>query len=358
MTSGGRLQKLARTRQIYTGEPFHVAKEMVRDGNNRSPLSTAPMRQAYLEAEVFAKLCSGGEWWPHPFGISSIQARVQSATAHLDSHTTFHDGTPYSRSAHALEALLPEAEPGIQVNGVVGLRVVGMDGRDLHLTLTDGDCHLILRGTAGVDWKGEIDERWNHLRKAGFPPLWREQQLTDHEVDHIRDYPRVWSANRSLDWLGSALLRRLAMVHTSSTAHSVRSWVHDDEWVLQLDTVRGVELDHDAFLSRLLDPIWGIPLRIRQQRCSCDPRHRLGHDNYLLQCTYHLEHTDDTYRGGLQLRFRHGLGAYTRNARATLASLGAAPKWLDRVLPVSSPDVMLGASDMTSGRFPGGENNS
>ncbi|GGX72819.1 hypothetical protein GCM10010324_17800 [Streptomyces hiroshimensis] len=339
MTSGGRLIKLARTRQLYTGEPFHVAKETVRGGNNRSPLPVASVRQARLEAETFAKLCGGGQWWAHPFGIASVQAEAKSAVVYLDSHTTFRSGDPYPRSAHALDDLLPGAELGVQVNGIVGLRVAGIEGPDLHLTLAGGECHLILRGTAGTDWAEELDERWHRLEKAGSPPLWQEPQLTSHEETHIRDYPRVWRAHRGLDWLGSALLRRIAVFHTSSTAYSSRSWIHDDEWIFELDTVRGIKLDHDAFLSRLMDPLWGIPLRIHSQHCSCDPDHQLGHSTYTLQCTYHLAHPDTNGRGGLQLRFRHGPGAYSGGTRSTLERLGSPAKWLDRVLPKSSPDV-------------------
>lgn len=40
-------------------------------------------------------------------------------------------------SSHALDRLLPYAEPGIQVNGVMGLRVVDIDGADLHLGLVN-----------------------------------------------------------------------------------------------------------------------------------------------------------------------------------------------------------------------------
>ncbi|MFB7128260.1 hypothetical protein [Kitasatospora sp. NPDC056273] len=358
MTNGGRLYQLARTRQLYTGEPFHAAKKTLSGGNNHSPFAVAPMRQAHLEAEIFAKLCSGGQWWAHPFGISSVQAMAQSAVLRLDSHTTFFDGTLYPRSAQALDELLPDAEPGVQVNGVVGLRVTGIDGPDLHLTLAGGGCHLILRGAPGTDWAGEIDERWDRLGKAGHPGLWRAQQLTNHEEKHIREYPRLWRSYRRLDWLGSALLRRLAVFHTSSTAYLSRSWIHNGELILELDTVRGIRLNHDAFLNQLMDPVWGVPLRIRRRYCSCDPHQQLGHRIYTLQCTYHLEHPDDVGQGGLQLRFRHGPDPHAGTTRKTLASLGAPAKWLDRVLPKSSPDVSSPIDHERPSQIPGEKDNS
>jgi hypothetical protein len=338
MTSGGRLEKLARTRRLYTGEPFAVAKSAMRGRDNRHPIHSGPLPQAHLEAEIFAKLCSGGQWWAHPLGLSHVQSATKSAVVHLDSHTTFGSGTPYARSGHALDQLLPSAEPGVQVNGVVGLRVVGIDGTDLHLTLVDSASHLVLSGIPGTDWAEELDERWRRYEKAEAPPLWQQPKLTAFEEAHIRDYPETWKAERDLDWLGSSLLRRIAIFQTSSTAYSTRSWITGDTWIFELDTVRGIRLEHDVFLRRLMDPVWGLPLHIEEQYCSCRPEQELGDSTYTLQCTYYLVHRG-TDGGGLQLRFRHGPRVYAGRTRSKLERLGASVKWLDRVLPERSPDV-------------------
>ncbi|MFG2918107.1 hypothetical protein ACGF0D_35135 [Kitasatospora sp. NPDC048298] len=339
MASGGRLPKLVRTRQFYTGEPFHTAKAALRGGNNRSPLLFGHTLQARLEAEILNKICTGGQWWAHPLGVAAVETSAQSAVVHLDGHTTFRRGTSYPRSAHALDNLLPGTESGAQVSGVVGLRIAGINGPNLRLTLVGGGCDLVLRGTPETDWGVELDKRWERFEKAGEVPLWHAPQLTADEEQHIREFPLDWNSRRRLDWLGSALLRRIAVFHTSSTAYSCHAWIHDDEWIFELDTVRGIELDHDAFLGRLMDPVWGVPLRIRSQFCSCNRHQRLGHNLYTLQCTYHLEHADGSGRGGLQLRFRHGSGTDAGDARRTLTSVGAPAGWLDRVLPTSSPDV-------------------
>ncbi|WP_327182633.1 hypothetical protein [Streptomyces sp. NBC_01334] len=346
MTSGGRLEKLARTRQLYTGEPFSVAKNAMCGRDNRHPIHTGPLSQAHLEAEVFAKLCGGGQWWAHPLGLSHMQSTTKSAVVHLDSHTTFGSGIPYPRSGHALDKLLPSADPGVQVNGVVGLRVVGIDGTDLHLTLTDSECHLVLRGIPGTDWAEELDERWRRYEKAEAPPLWQQPKLTTFEDAHIRDYPETWTDERGLDWLGSALLRRIAIFQTSSTAYSTRSWITGEKWIFELDTVRGIRLEHDVFLRRLMDPVWGLPLSIEHQHCSCRPEQELGDSRYTLQCTYDLVHRGMN-SGVLQLRFRHGPGVYAGGTRIRLEELGSPTKWLDRVLPEHSPDVA------SSSRAPG-----
>ncbi|WP_159047605.1 hypothetical protein [Streptomyces sp. WM6378] len=268
---------------------------------------------------------------------------------HLDSHTTLTNGTSYARSGHALDQLLPSAEPGIQVNGVVGLRVVGINGPDLHLTLAGSECHLVLRGIPGTDWAEELHERWLRYEKAEAPPLWQNPKLTAFENSHIRDYPETWAAERGLDWLGSALLRRVAIFQTSSTAYSTRSWITGDEWIFELDTVRGIKLEHDAFLRRLMDPVWGLPLRIEYQHCSCNPEQELGDSTYTLQCTYNLGHRSMA-SGSLQLRFRHGPGVYAGGTRIKLERLYSPSEWLDRVLPKRSPDVASSSDTPSAAR--------
>ncbi|MFI2757418.1 hypothetical protein ACH5A3_00865 [Streptomyces echinatus] len=347
MTMGGRLTRLARTRQQYTGEPFQVTRNALHGGDNGRPLPDTTGDQARLEAEVLAKLGTGGQWWSHPLGIAHVRPGPGSAVVQLDSHTRFSRGTPYPRSAHALDRLLPMAEPGVQVAGVIGLRVAGVEGADLHLTLSGSTCRVVLRGVPGTRWEELLDERWHRATEAGCPPLWYSPSLTSHESADIRNHGETWRDERHLDRLGSALLRRVALFHTSSSAYSTRSWITGDEWIFELDTVLGVPLAHDHFLARLMDPVWGLPLGVDRQHCSCGERRDPDERFYLRQCTYHLTYAARPH-GGLQLRFRHGSAVYGSDARGTLKSVGSPMKWLDRVLPSSSP----GLSAVTGRRRP------
>jgi hypothetical protein len=343
MTKGGRLTKLARTRPRYTGEPFQVARSAMHRGDNRRPIIDATGAQARLEAELLAKLGTGGQWWSHPLGIAHVHSASGVVLVQLDDHTEFSSGKTYPRSAHALDRLLPCAEPGVQVNGVIGLRVADIHGADLHLTLSGETCRVILRAVPGTRWERLLDERWQRYEEAGFPPLWRSPSLTDQEEIDIHGFAESWEAERDLDWLGSSLLRRIALFHTAGSAYSTRSWITGDEWIFELDTVLGVPLGHDHFLERLLDPVWGVPLRIDWHHCSCDePRDTDGYF-YLRQCTYHLRHRELPL-GGLQLRFRHGDAVYGSDVRTTLEGLGSSSKWLDRVLPLSGNDSRSSSS--------------
>ncbi|MFG3016369.1 hypothetical protein ACGFZB_39200 [Streptomyces cinerochromogenes] len=315
-----------------------MARDALHGGDNEHPVPDVAGDQARLEAEILAKLGTGGQWWSHPLGIAHVRPASASALVQLDSHTTFSSGTRYPRSAHALDRLLPSAEPGVQVTGVIGLRVADIEGADLHLTLSGSACRVVLRGTPGTRWDVLLDERWHRYEEAGCPPLWRSPSLTDYESRDIHGFAETWKAERDLDWLGSALLRRIALFHTAGSAYSTRSWITGDEWIFELDTVLEVPLGHDHFLTRLTDSVWGLALRITRHHCSCaeprDPHERF----YLRQCTYHLTHPVLPL-GGLQLRFRHGHPVYGSDIRTTLERLGSPSKWLDRVLPTTGSEA-------------------
>jgi hypothetical protein len=239
-------------------------------------------------------------------------------------------------SSYALDRLLPSAEPGVQVFGVPGLRIAKVRGADLHLTLAGRGCGLVLRGRKGTCWRSELRQRRESERnREDAPALWSEASLTSYERDHIREFPNA--LDQDLAWLGSGLLRRVALLATASSAYSTRSWITGDEWIFELDTVRGVTLDHNAFLDKLMDPVWGLPLRIERHHCAC---HQHRYAEYMHQCTFHLEHTGEE-PGIMQIRFRYVPEMYgATGSRELLERLGADPSWLNRVLPSSDvPDV-------------------
>jgi hypothetical protein len=164
--------------------------------------------------------------------------------------------------------------------------------------------------------------------------LWQEPTLSSFERDDEAEYPRVRKRDRDFAWLGSDLLRRVALFYTTNFPYSTRSWLADGEWVFELDTQREVQLNHKKFLDLLKDPVGGLPLRISQSHCSCDDPPLADDGWYMRQCTYHL--VDKEGRpGGLQIRFRHRskLGS---NVREQLKRSGADPKWLDCVMPSST----------------------
>jgi hypothetical protein len=284
-----------------------------------------------------AHLAQGGEWWAHPVGISRVRTSPgEGVVVYLDGHTELPDGQPLAMSSYAVALLLPSAQPGIQVDGAPGVRVEAIEGTDLHLTRVGGNSRLVLRGTPGTRWRQELSDRRRSLDSDGFPPLWQEPVLSTFERDHESRYPGVTKRDRDFAWLGSGLLRRIALFCTSTSSYSTRSWLADGEWKFELDTRHDVQLDHKTLLELLRDSAWGLPLRINHSYCSCDDPPHPNNRWYTRECIYHLVHAEGD-PGGLQIRFSHrnkpGI-----NVREKLKRLGADPKWLDSVMPRSTAD--------------------
>ncbi|MEU2060347.1 hypothetical protein [Streptomyces sp. NPDC013455] len=232
-------------------------------------------------------------------------------------------------SDYALAHLLPVAEPGFQVGGVMRLRVAGVRGTDLHLKLADTDSRLVLRGAPGTRWRHLLADRRRALEEDGFVPLWDEAEPSSYELEDEREYASLVSRSQDLAWLGSALLRRIAIFQNFSTAYSTRSWITGDEWIFELDTHRDVPLAHDVFVDRLVDDVWGLPLRVARRHCDCGLRSTTGRG---YQCTYYLRHRNPDMPGVMQIRFRWGDPVYG-DPRERLQELHADRAWLDRVLP-------------------------
>lgn len=329
MAAGGRLTHLARTRSSYSGEPFQYASEALRSHRQAPLLPVAHGEQVLLEAQVMKELGRGGEWWAHPVGIAGVRLMPGRSVVVLDSHSGTRTGRKFPMADYALAHLLPSAAPGVQVGGVMRLRVIGVRNVDLRLKLVETDSRLVLRGAPGTRWRPLLAQRKRDLEEGGFVPLWDEAEPSPYELQDEREFASLVQTDRELAWLGSGLLRRIAIFQNFSTAYSTRSWITGDEWIFELDTLRDVPLAHDAFLERLMGDVWGLPLRITRRHCDCSlQRTWRGY-----QCTFYLEHQRPDVPGVMQIRFRWGDPAYGNDVRQRLEDLDADRDWLDRVLP-------------------------
>ncbi|QLI99898.1 hypothetical protein HZZ00_02150 [Streptomyces sp. NEAU-sy36] len=292
------------------------------------------------------ELGRGGEWWAHPVGIAGVRLMPGQSVVVLDSHSGSRPGRDIPMAEYALAHLLPSADPGVQVGGVMRLRVLGIRKADLHLQLAQTDSRLVLRGAPGTRWRSLLAQRRRELGEGGFAPLWDEIEPSPYELEDERKFASLVQTERDLAWLGSGLLRRIAIFQNFSTAYSTRSWITGDEWIFELDTHRDVPLAHDVFLDRLMDDVWGLPLRITRRHCACSLQ---GTARRGYQCTFYLEHQRPDVPGVMQVRFRWGDPVYGDDARQRLEDLNADREWLDRVLPrrigqPSGPAVREGGS--------------
>ncbi|WP_405494627.1 hypothetical protein [Nocardia sp. NBC_00511] len=343
MAAGGRVADLIRTRRLYTGEPHSDLKgRTVFD--NAVPIPAAHTSdQALLESKVFRIFGDYGEWLAHPVGIARVRLGVDGGlTAWIDSHAELHPirrelgdrkpGKIFHFSQTLVPMLLPHAHPGDELTGIPRLRVTSVRGADLTVSLIGTNTQVTLRGAPGTRWKNDIEQFRIENATTGLVPIWTAPELTSEEREFEEEFVGVTASTRDLSWIGSGLFRRVAVLQTSSNAYRTRYWSNPDhrtggEWIFELCTRRDVPVDHNGLLARLLDPVWGLPVRVDHQLCMCEVDALWDRE-----CNYDLVHTGGQ-RGVLKLRFAHLLRYYDGHDRRDFAALGSDEAWLDRVLP-------------------------
>ncbi|MEU7144711.1 hypothetical protein ABZ942_35065 [Nocardia sp. NPDC046473] len=344
MAAGGRVAHLIRTRRLYTGEPYGALKAGTIFDNSTPIPSAATSAQALLESKIFSIFGDYGEWLAHPLGIARVRIMGMEGglAIWLDSHAELHPicrepgvwrpGKIYRFSQTLAGMLLPHAHRDEEMTGIPQLRIVSVRGRNLTVSLVGTSSRLTLCGVPGTRWVDDIEEFRSSQGDSTETPIWLTPALTSAEKEFEDMFPRVTANSRQLAWLGSGLLRRVALFHTTSSAYRTRFWINPDrrtggEWVFELTTRQDVAVDHDGFLARLLDPVWGLPLRIHREFCMCDVDASWGRE-----CTYDLMHVGGE-RGVLQLRFVHARRYQGGQERQDFAAIGSDEGWLDRVLP-------------------------
>lgn len=342
MSAGGESSKPYRERCRYTGESYQKLRNSGTPIDKARPVPDATGDQAMLESQVMQYLATGSVWAAHPFGIFRTEITSGGTTiVHLDNRAGLIEGRTFSMASHAVQHLLPSAAPGVQVDGAPGLRAAAA-GRDLLLTQAEGSGSVVLRAVERTSWEPDLSDWWRQLNDGGCPPLWGETGLTVHERDHESKHSWVTKNYRDLAWLGSGLLRRIALFHGKQgpACYSVRSEIRNRQWRVDLSVRHDVPFRHGDFLKRLINvdtsagAACGLPLRVSDSFCCCDSP-VAGDRRYTRECVYHLEHDPGTGRqlpGALQLRFIRDPepGSYPR---VELEAVGADREWLDVVMP-------------------------
>lgn len=293
MPAGGRLVHLARTRQRYSGESLQYAKNALQEHRELPLLPDADGEQARLEASVLEKL-----GWPNgptvfPMGLIGTYVSPEDSTVVLEGGPPSGVPDDTSMPLQVLDKLLPHAHPDDETRGVAGLRVAGIKGSDLQLRRVGTNASVTLRGATGTDWRQLLADHEQELIDRGATSLWTEPTTTVHE----HDTGDSWSDR--LAWLGSPILRRVALFESASAAFHMTSWTNLDTWIFELELYRYRPFEHDALVEHLTDDVWGLPLKVSERRCRCA---EASNDLYTPSCTINL---DDriTDRGTMQLRF-------------------------------------------------------
>lgn len=326
MAAGGSFAAQARTYCKCTGESFQYVKTNVTIDPGR-PVPSAWGHQAQLEAMVLRQLADRRLRSPHPFGIARVRLmKDNTPIIHLDSDGWAFE-KKYSSRLTVSETLLPHAEPGAEVFGAIGLRVTAADDQDLSVQLLGTDARVVLRTNGRMAWSEHLRSRRDKLvREHGCIPLWEESSLTTHERRHL-DKHGWHPADTDMAWLGSALLRRIALLRTFGNAYSLRLWTNFEDWVIETSTRRDVPLNHCGLMSWLTDPRWGAGLTLQGDSCECR-----ADSLFDTCCRFNLAHNGGQ-PGRLQMRFHHERHSHTTDYRQELEDIGAEARWLDRVLP-------------------------
>ncbi|MCP2336950.1 hypothetical protein [Actinomadura rupiterrae] len=253
MSASGQLGKRTRTRIKYTGEPFQYAKQSLQQRRNLPLLPDSNGDQAFLEARVLAELGRGSEWSAHPLGIAGVMIAPSSLVVLLDGYFVTSSARLYPISEYTAACLLPWYEDGVEVHGIGRLRVKGIKGCDLRLGLAGNDASVVLRSKDEASWVATIRHRRADLESDGHVPLWDKKGVSKHEKVDEGTYPLVDQGWRDLAWLGSFLLRRIALLHTTSNAYSTRSWNNGIDWIFEIDFYPSVHPNHDEFIKALKD---------------------------------------------------------------------------------------------------------
>ncbi len=285
-------------------------------------------------------LCNPGVRLAHPFGIGRVDwAPNEPTIVHLDAMYE-RRGDVVGWSVGVVRRVLPrtEAAPDLigpaEVYGVVGLRVVDIEGVDLRVGLTGTNSDMILRGAPGTRWTEDIATFARECAATDSVPLWTDEPLTNFEKAFLHEYGD--DDHRVMASLGSALLRRSGVFYRISNAYSTHSWTGPfQEWKVEMVIRHDVAINHDSFLDVLTDSRWGLPLRMRKSNCTCQHSTSDGDCGSGHGCYFHLTFDNADHAVGLQLRFIHAIasGAEGQWCREGYARIGADPAWLCRVLP-------------------------
>lgn len=246
--------------RTFTGES---AQQLLLRSAPPSPalLSCTDPAQQFLESSVFRTLADIRERSAHPLHVKRI--RLSEGHAPI----VFLDGVLEDRAVAArfLEGVLPAADSDDLLTRNPGIRILAVQGRDLHLGLIGTDARLIFRGAPKTDWDAIRREYVSQVTVWGEPLCFRTT-LTSIE----RVWAPLWPPRKRLIEMESRLLRRIGLFTEFNSAHltyaygggpnSLKFWFEFDQ---------AVERKHDLLVEALTDPHWGLGMDVVGGYCSC-----------------------------------------------------------------------------------------
>lgn len=312
------LESRARRRTLFTNETYQQARAaLLGPSTSAAPIPRPTTHQERLEADVWREICWPSEIFAHPLGITCVRpgatldVEVESAAA----------------ATILLRSLLPAklvGEDDGAAEGVAGLRVQVTD-RALALS-RPGGAVVRLTGLERGTFEAVLEQYHRYLNDNGLEAVVAEagRQVPARPSHGPQEHPAAESAGpgarAAMDALASALLRRSALFHTTTTSYYVTVWQAGglEEWHCELFYAPGSDAG-DLLVEALRDPLFGVGSSGRSERderfYDKDGRERARRVSF---------EPAATPGAGLQLRLRHSpaseaVGPYRQYARGPMA---------------------------------------
>ncbi|MEV0577079.1 hypothetical protein [Streptomyces sp. NPDC050392] len=272
-------QSVALNRVKYTGESIQQARRALDLLDESAGPIPAPAHEAQrrLEARVFLGLLENRNACTRfPLGIVSVQPAPNLVTLQVDSVV---------RAAEILFGLLPTLPlEGGEVHGVPGLRIVKRFRTAIELRVLGQPTQLRLSGLPYSLWRMAEEQmlsKW--IDPFAMQLCWRTSPSTwtTAEREHFTQWeddndPFVQVQNRGA-WLGSGLLRRTALLHTVANTYLADGYRGAafglTRLVVRSSHVRGQGPGPHHIAAALVDPVFGLPLRLTRFRGDTDQKY-------------------------------------------------------------------------------------
>ncbi|MEU4496996.1 hypothetical protein AB0F96_27025 [Streptomyces sp. NPDC023998] len=336
MSHGNRLSQKARYFAACTSTDYLIGWQRLSADRARDPIPDTSGDQALLEASLLERLGGTFDYCAHPVGIASIDPGPDRITVRIDPLMGLRQSP---LALHSLAMLLPTRYVGVESNldepgGIMGLRIAGLDDQGLYLSMAGTTAAATLTGPTAVQWSTYLATHRAWCSENHLQPLWDTPRLHPDERAFTASAPSLTRHRSETAWVGSGLLRRIALLHTATHPYRVGYWNDGSAWKLDISYAYGARGSHDVFVKQLLHPRWGLPLAIEHAYCECADGIADADPASERMCSLRLASHGDR-RGGIDFRFRAATRQCDLSTRhAALASAGAAPSWLKRAFPV------------------------
>ncbi|MFJ6621195.1 hypothetical protein ACIQOW_26940 [Kitasatospora sp. NPDC091335] len=258
------VSRLTRVVRAYTGESHQRLRERIEGtprGQSLIPAARSAL-QRRLERRAFFTLAWPDELTIYPFGVKSVIPAPDSITLNFEGDHV---------ADHAVQ-LLPWTRD-TEIGGVPGLRVCRTSASGIDLVVAGTSATINVTGISRHAWEQAESARISWLADAG-------EEMCHITSPHLqtaqeRLFERYLATDDHSAWLSSGLLRRIGLFSRIEVPLHFSAWrnpgQHGEQWCFDMDyhPLNG-GCQHEAFLSRLTDPMFGLPLTVVRRHCTGD----------------------------------------------------------------------------------------